>query len=114
MANRAQQLRSRPTDAERALWKRLRNKQISDYRFRRQAPIGDYIVDFVCFTQRLVIEIDGGQHAQADQQKLDQRRTAWLEGQGFRVIRFWNNDVLKNTDAVVTEIIRVLGELSSN
>ena len=113
MASRAQQLRNRATDAEKVLWQRLRDKQLSGYRFRRQAPIGDFIVDFACYTPRLVIELDGGQHAQAAQQKHDATRTGWLEGQGFRVIRFWNNDALENTDTVVMEIIRVLEELSS-
>lgn len=114
MASRAQNLRNRATDAEKALWQRLRDKQLSCYRFRRQVPIGDYIVDFACYTPRLVIEIDGGQHAQSAQQKHDATRTGWLENQGFRVIRFWNNDALQNTDAVVMEIISVLEELSSD
>jgi len=113
VASRAQHLRNRSTDAEKALWQRLRDKQISGFRFRRQSPIGDYIVDFACYTPRLVIELDGGQHAQTAQQKHDQRRTTWLESQGFRVIRFWNNDALQNTDGVVMEIIGVLKELSA-
>ncbi len=111
--SRARQLRHQLTDAEKALWQRLRDKQLSAFRFRRQAPIGDYIVDFACFASRLVIELDGGQHAEMSQQKHDQRRTAWLESQGFRVIRFWNNNVLQNTEGVVIEIARVLEELSS-
>ena len=95
---RARQLRKSPTDAEKALWNILRNRQISGYRFRRQAPIGRYIVDFVCFENRLVIEVDGGQHL--ERAKYDAGRTAWLESAGFRVIRFWNNQVLEETEAV--------------
>ena len=107
--SRARQLRHQLTDAEKALWQRLRDKQLSAFRFRRQAPIGD----FARFASRLVIELDGGQHAEMSQQKHDQRRTAWLESQDFRVIRFWNSNVLQNTEGVVIEIARVLEELSS-
>ena len=95
---RARQLRANPTDAERALWSILRKGQIPGHRFRRQAPIGPYIVDFVCFENKLVIEVDGGQHA--EQADYDDARTAWLESQGFRVLRFWNNQVLQEMDAV--------------
>ena len=105
---RARQLRKRTTDAEKVLWHQRRDKQLSGCRFRRQAPVGDYIVDFACFTPRLVIELDGGQHAEISQQKHDTARTEWLESQGFRVVRFWNNDVLKNTEGVVLEITRTL------
>ena len=111
--SRARQLRHQLTDAEKELWQRLRDKQLFGFRFRRQAPVGNYIVDFACFNPRLVIEIDGGQHAQTAQREHDVARTIWLESQGFRVIRFWNNDVLQNTDAVVMEVIGVLEELSS-
>jgi very-short-patch-repair endonuclease len=113
-ASRTRQLRQEATDAEKALWQRLRDKQLAGFRFRRQAPIGDYIVDFACFYPRLVIELDGGQHAEIAQRDHDQRRTDWLEREGFRVVRFWNNDILQNTDGVVTEISRVLEELSSD
>ena len=95
---RARQLRKNLTDAESALWNILRNRQVSDYKFRRQAPIGPYIVDFVCFENRLVIEVDGGQHL--ERANYDAGRTAWLESAGFIVIRFWNNQVLKELDAV--------------
>ena len=112
--DRARQLRKRATDAEKVLSQRLRDKQLSGRRFRRQAPIGDYVVDFVCFNPRLVIELDGGQHAEIGQRKHDQRRTAWLQSEGFRVVRFWNNEVLANTDGVTTEIASVLEELSTD
>jgi very-short-patch-repair endonuclease len=86
------------TDAERRLWYLLRAHRLDGIKFKRQAPIGRYIVDFVCFERRVIIEVDGGQHADAD---ADQRRTQWLESQGFRVLRFWNNEVLGNTSAVI-------------
>ena len=107
MANeRARALRARPTDAERKLWAVLRNKQLAGYRFRRQTPIGGFIADFVCFEQKLVVEVDGGQHA-IDTEN-DAVRTAWLEAQGFRVLRFWNNDVLGNIGGVAQTICRAL------
>ena len=95
---RARHLRKNPTDAERALWSILRQRQVPGHRFRRQAPVGPYIVDFVCFENKLVIEVDGGQHA--EQADYDDARTAWLESQGLRVLRFWNNQVLQEMDAV--------------
>jgi very-short-patch-repair endonuclease len=86
--------RKRQTDAESLLWRHLRGKQVEGFRFRRQHPIGRYIVDFVCLEERLILEIDGGQH---DIEKdKDQERTNWLVTEGYRVLRFWNNDVLTN------------------
>jgi very-short-patch-repair endonuclease len=76
-------------------------------RFRQQAPLGPYVVDFFCPERRLVIEVDGGQHATAI--SADSERTAWLEQRGFRVIRFWNNDVLQNPDGVIAAILHALG-----
>jgi adenine-specific DNA-methyltransferase len=105
---RARALRAQPSDAERKLWTVLRNRQLAGHRFRRQAPIGRYIVDFACFERKLVVEVDGGQHATAAQQ--DAMRTAWLESQGFRVLRFWNHDVLGNIDGVAAAIHRALRE----
>jgi very-short-patch-repair endonuclease len=102
----ARKLRSNPTDAETRLWSRLRHKQIDGHRFRRQVPPGPYVADFVCLDARLVVEVDGGQHAERAAQ--DTSRTAWLEAQGFRVLRFWNNDVLQNLDGVLQEIHAVL------
>ncbi|MYD50686.1 MAG: endonuclease domain-containing protein [Dehalococcoidia bacterium] len=95
---RARHLRKNLTDAEQGLWNIIRNRQVLGYRFRRQAPIGPYIVDFVCFENRLVIEVDGGQHL--ERADYDAERTAWLESAGFRVVRFWNNQVLQEKDAV--------------
>ena len=102
----ARRLRRNGTDAERALWRYLRNRTASGAKIRRQQPIGPYIVDFVCFEARLIIEIDGGQHAvQADQDAI---RTAYLKRHKFRVIRFWNNDVLTNPHGVFATIERAL------
>jgi very-short-patch-repair endonuclease len=103
---RAQQLRTTPTDAEIRLWSRLRGKQIERFRFRRQQPIGPYVVDFFCPAAKLVIEVDGGQHATREAE--DAARSRWIEARGYRVLRFWNNDVLANTDGVVAAILEAL------
>jgi len=87
------------TFAERVLWKHLRSKQLNGLKFRRQQPIGPYIADFVCYEKRLIIEVDGGQHA-VDVEK-DRVREQFLNGEGFRVIRFWNNEVLGNINGVL-------------
>jgi len=100
--DRARLMRNQPTDAEFRLWYFLSRRQLKGVKFRRQAPIGRYIVDFVSYEVKLIIELDGGQHAQ--QRDYDDRRTQWLESQGFRVIRFWNDDVLNDTEAVVEAI----------
>jgi very-short-patch-repair endonuclease len=88
------------------MWSALRDRRLSRYKFRRQHPLGPYVVDFACTEHALVIEIDGGQHAD---RTADARRTAWLQRQGWKVIRFWNNDVLTNTDGVIETISRTLG-----
>jgi very-short-patch-repair endonuclease len=93
------------TDAEQRLWYRLRAHRFLDLKFKRQAPIGPYIVDFICFEHKLIVEIDGGQHAENE---ADRRRDAWLTRQGYRVLRFWNNDVLKRTDVVLDELARAV------
>lgn len=107
MRDRARSLRNNMTDAERRLWRCLRHKQLGA-KFRRQVPIGRYIADFVSFEAKLVIEVDGGHHA--EQVDDDAARTAWFESQGFRVMRFWNNEVLGETDAVVASIYIALGQ----
>ena len=86
----------------------MRDKQIDGVKFRRQQPIENYVVDFVSFEKRLIIEIDGGQHDEAENKKRDEQRTAWLEKDGYRVIRFWNNDVLLNIEGVLTKIKEAL------
>jgi len=99
---RARQLRQNATDVERRLWQKLRSRQFERFKFRRQRPIGPYIVDFVCLERGLVIELDGGQHEmhRAD----DERRDAYLHSAGYRVLRFWNNDVTQNLDGVLQAI----------
>jgi len=102
----ARALRNRQTKEEKILWSLLRARQLSGYKFRRQLPMGPYIVDFCCLERRLVIELDGGQHALSTQR--DQRRTQFLNEEGFQVLRFWNNDVLEHTRAVLEVIDRCL------
>ena len=102
----ARKLRKNSTDAERRLWSRLRHRGVAGHRFRRQSPIGPYVVDFVCPEKSLVIEVDGGQHA--EREAYDFERTQWLESQGYRVLRFWNNDVLNDTEVVLEVIFSAL------
>lgn len=99
----ARELRKNPTDCERLLWLHLRAGRLQGFKFKRQQPLGDYIVDFVCFQTRVIVEADGGQHA--DQTEYDMRRDNWLTSQGFRVLRFWNNDILTNTEGVLAVIL---------
>jgi len=101
---RARQLRRDMTQAERKLWWRLRELAPKGAHFRRQATIGPYFTDFACHTTRLVIEIDGGQHNQGTQIKLDRKREAYLKRNGYRVLRFWNNDVRENIEGVLSII----------
>ncbi|MEW8222682.1 MAG: endonuclease domain-containing protein [Candidatus Thiodiazotropha taylori] len=101
----AKRLRQNMTEAERVLWKQLRAHRMSEQKFRRQQPIGPYIVDFVNFGANLIIECDGGQH---NQSASDRKRDAWLNQQGFKVLRFWNHDILNNTESVLTEILSLL------
>jgi len=96
-------LRKNLTDAERLLWRHIRSRQIEGLKFRRQEPLGNYIVDFVCFEKSLILEIDGGQHA--DLRQRDNERDTWFESQGFKTLRFWNNEVLTNLEGVI-EFIR--------
>ncbi len=102
---RARNLRQNMTDAERKLWYALRDRRFEHYKFRRQHPVGRYITDFACLEAHLIIEVDGGQHAES---KHDERRTAFLETEGFKVIRFWNNDVMANLDGVLVVIAKEL------
>jgi len=102
----ARRLRANLTDAETRLWARLRYKQIANHRFRRQVPIGPYIVDFFCPAAKLVIEVDGGQHAERVAQ--DVARTIWLAHRGYNVLRFWNNDIFDDLDGVLEKITDAL------
>jgi len=98
------------TDAERKLWWHLRQLPIAGTHFRRQATIGPYFADFACHERRLVIEVDGGGHAMPDQADSDARRTAFLNSRGYRVLRFWNHEVLNEIDAVLEAIHAALGD----
>lgn len=94
-------LRQNATGAERLLWSHLRNRQIGDFKFRRQATIGPYIADFLCAELSLIVEADGGQHSE----NTDRARTAFLKARGYTVLRFWNDDILRNTNGVLTLIL---------
>ena len=93
---RARTLRKHLTEAEQRLWQKLKRRQLAGMKFPHQQPIGPFIVDFVCFECRVIVEVDGGQHA--EQVSYDRDRTRWLEAQGYRVVRFWNDEVLAHTD----------------
>lgn len=108
---KARELRKNSTDAERFLWQHLRLRQINGNRFRRQRPIGPYIVDFVCLEKRVAIEVDGGQHS--DVQSRDRKRDKWLRQQGFVILRFWNHEVLGRVDSVKEVIWKTLNETRS-
>ena len=100
---RARQLRTRLTGAERVLWRRLRLRQIDGHKFRRQHAIGPFIVDFACLERKIIVEVDGGQHGDA-QVSYDRDRTEWLRARGFTVLRFWNNDVMRDVESVLEAI----------
>jgi len=97
----ASTLRRNQTDAEERLWAHLRNRRLGGFKFRRQATVGFHVADFLCPEKRLIVELDGGQHSE----EADARRTARLEALGYRIIRFWNNEVLGNTDGVLQVIL---------
>ncbi|MBA7465112.1 hypothetical protein ES707_00274 [subsurface metagenome] len=103
LVNTGRNLRKNSTEVERYLWRYLRRNQLEGFKFRRQQPIGRYIVDFVNFKRKIVIEVDGGQHAIGNTK--DRKRDKWLREEGFEVLRFWDNDVLKNIEGVL-EVIR--------
>lgn len=107
---KARELRGRITEAEALLWQQLRGRRFQGFKFRRQRPLGPYILDFVCLEAGLVIEIDGGQHS--DQQGYDQQRTALIESQGLTVARFWNHEVMNETPAVLEKIWQTLQALT--
>lgn len=106
--NLARILRKNMTKQERILWKLLRNSNLNNYKFRRQHPIGDYIVDFVCMEKFLIIEVDGGQHNQKVNIENDKKRTEYFEKRGFNVVRFWNSDIDLNIDGVYKELLKYL------
>ncbi len=106
LAAYAKNLRKGSTDTEQVLWSHLRAKRLGGLKFRRQHPIGKYIVDFVCLEKKVVIELDGGQHAEPTKKQYDGERDNWLKKEGYSVLRFWDNDVLLKTNAVVELIMK--------
>lgn len=105
----ARTLRTDQTEAEMRMWMQLRNRRFMNLKFRRQVPIESYIVDFVCFEKSVIVELDGGQHAE---NKNDRTRTEILEGRGFLVKRYWNNEVMENMDGVLMDLAAVLNTLT--
>jgi len=108
---RARELRKNMTEVERFLWRQLRLRQFGGHKFRRQQPIGKYIVDFVCLEKKLIVELDGGHHL--EQVAYDLERDAWLEKQGFFILRFWDNEVVKEIESVKEVIMKALEERSN-
>jgi very-short-patch-repair endonuclease len=108
----AKALRKSMTDAERLLWRYLRNRELGGWKFRRQYPVGHFIVDFICLEKNIVIEVDGGQHD--ENKELDLQRSAYLNRVGYRVLRFWNNEVLQETEAVLSSIFAKLSDADKN
>ena len=108
---RSRELRTDSTDGETRLWSCLRDRRLFGFKFRRQQPVDSFIVDFYCDAAKLAVEVDGGQHDEERQAAYDRRRTHLLEASGITVLRFWNNDVLKNLHGVLEAIAEVLGAL---
>ena len=100
--NNSRNLRKNMTDVERMLWAKIRGRQLQGFRFRRQHPIGSYIIDFICLELKLIIELDGSQHM--GQQQYDMKRSQWLQSNGFKIMRFWNSDILDDLDGVMQAI----------
>jgi very-short-patch-repair endonuclease len=107
---RARTLRQNTTEAEKRVWQILRSQQMNEYKFRRQVPIGRYIADFVCHEARLILEIDGGQHDRSSPQEAE--RSRFLQNEGYRILRFWNNEVLANLDGIHATIAAELGRIT--
>jgi len=105
LRSRAKSMRSAPTEAEHRLWQILRAKRFAEFKFKRQLPIDHYIADFVCLAARVVVEADGGQHAE---NSSDARRDSYLRAQGFRILRFWNNEIFDNEEGVTARIFEAL------
>jgi len=110
---RSRALRRDSTEAEKRLWSILRNRKLEGWKFRRQVTIDTYVVDFFCIAARLIIELDGEQHADA-RKRYDEARTRELEACGFRVLRFWNREVLRETEGVLQQISRILGAVNQS
>jgi very-short-patch-repair endonuclease len=103
----AKKMRREPTDAEAAMWRLLRDRQLARFKFRRQVPFQNFILDFVCFEKQFIVEIDGSQHADSEH---DKSREAVLLAEGFRITRYWNNDVLQRPTAVLEDVLAKLAE----
>ena len=110
LTNKARSLRKNKTDVEQLLWKQIRNRHLCNYKFRRQFLIEPYIADFACLELKLIIELDGGQHA--NRINYDEQRSLFLEQRGFKVIRFWNNDVVENIEGVLEAIHLAILEIT--
>jgi very-short-patch-repair endonuclease len=108
LMERARELRRNSNEAERRLWWKLRGHQLSGFKFRRQHPVGPYIADFVCLPARLVIEVDGETHGSDQREAMDARRTDEIERAGYRVIRFWNDEIMTNMEGVLETIFENL------
>jgi len=109
----ARELRREATSAEKIVWRSLRNRSLGGFKFIRQEPIGPFIVDFICRERRLIVEIDGETHSSAEEIAADARRTAFLNAQGYRVVRFTNQAVYENAEAVADAVLRALAEVSA-
>jgi very-short-patch-repair endonuclease len=106
---RAQEMRQQPSDAERYMWNTLRGRRLG-FRFRRQQPIGPYIVDFYCSEAKLIIEMDGSQHGRPENVAQDEVRTRWLEQQGYRLIRIWNSDFMSSQENAIEYVLHAIEE----
>ncbi len=105
-SEKAKVLRRMQTEAEKLLWYALQGRRLNGYKFRRQAPIGPYVADFLCMTARLIVEVDGGQHA--IRRAYDEQRDRYLRNEGYEVVRYWNNEVLENLEGVLTTLTLAL------
>lgn len=111
--DRAKELRRNQTDAEKSVWAKLRARRFDMFKFRRQVPLGSYILDFVCFEARLIIELDGGQHGEAASQTYDAERDDWLRSQGLSIARFWNHQIFAEWEVIEEVLWKTLNESSS-
>ncbi len=106
MRDRARAMRREPTPAEKVMWSKLRGGRLAGLKFRRQMPVGDYIADFACHYPKVIVECDGGQHADS---AYDLARDAWFRSQGFQVLRFWNGEVIERPESVMSLILQAVG-----
>lgn len=113
MRERAREFRKQMTPDESQIWYYLRNRRLGGYKFVRECPIGPYIADFVCREKKIIVELDGGQHAKAEMIEYDQKRTGFLKTKGYRVLRFWNSDVRTNLHGVLESILAQLEALQN-